>query len=246
MTDDQPHFRRILLKLSGEALMGEASFGIDPKVLNTVAGEIYEVHELGVAVAVVIGGGNIFRGLNASAYRLTRVPADQMGMLATVINALALGEALNQRGAETRVMSAIDMNKIAEPYIRGRALAHLNKGRVVILAAGTGNPYFSTDTAAALRAMEVDAEVLLKATKVEGVYASDPQKNPTSKPFSKLTYQEVLEHHLQVMDMTAVALAMGHHVPIIVFNLRKKGNIRKVVLGKKVGTFISEGEGDDR
>ena len=241
MTDDQPRFRRILLKLSGEALMGEASFGIDPKVLKTVAGEIYGVHELGVAVAVVIGGGNIFRGLNASAYQLTRVPADQMGMLATVINALALGEALNQRGSETRVMTAIDMNKIAEPYIRGRAITHLNRGRIVLLAAGTGNPYFSTDTAAALRAMEVGAEVLLKATKVDGVYASDPQKDPTSKPFSKLTYQEVLEQNLQVMDMTAVALAMGHNVPIIVFNLRKRGNIRKVVLGKKVGTLISGG-----
>jgi uridylate kinase len=241
MTDDQPRFRRILLKLSGEALMGEASFGIDPKVLKTVAGEIHGVHELGVAVAVVIGGGNIFRGLNASAYQLTRVPADQMGMLATVINALALGEALNQRGSETRVMTAIDMNKIAEPYIRGRAITHLNRGRIVLLAAGTGNPYFSTDTAAALRAMEVDAEVLLKATKVDGVYASDPQKDPTSKPFSKLTYQEVLEQNLQVMDMTAVALAMGHNVPIIVFNLRKRGNIRKVVLGKKVGTLISGG-----
>lgn len=241
MTDDQPRFRRILLKLSGEALMGEASFGIDPKVLKTVAGEIYGVHELGVAVAVVIGGGNIFRGLNASAYQLTRVPADQMGMLATVINALALGEALNQRGSEARVMTAIDMNKIAEPYIRGRAITHLNRGRIVLLAAGTGNPYFSTDTAAALRAMEVGAEVLLKATKVDGVYASDPQKDPTSKPFSKLTYQEVLEQNLQVMDMTAVALAMGHNVPIIVFNLRKRGNIRKVVLGKKVGTLISGG-----
>ena len=246
MTDDQPRFRRILLKLSGEALMGEASFGIDPKVLDTVASEICGVHDLGVAVAVVIGGGNIFRGLNASAYRLTRVPADQMGMLATVINALALGEALNQRGAETRVMTAIDMNKIAEPYIRGRALSHLKKGRIALLAAGTGNPYFSTDTAAALRAMEVDAEVLLKATKVDGVYASDPQKDPTSKPFSKLTYQEVMERNLQVMDMTAVALAMGHRIPIIVFNLRKRGNIRKVVLGKKVGTLISGGQDDDR
>jgi uridylate kinase len=241
MSDDQPRFKRILLKLSGEALMGGASFGIDPAVLKNVADEIYGVHKLGVEVAVVIGGGNIFRGLNASAYRMNRVPADQMGMLATVINALALGEALNHLGSEARIMSAIDMNKIAEPYIRGRAITHLKRGRIVLLAAGTGNPYFSTDTAAALRAMEVDADVLLKATKVDGVYSSDPQKDPTSKPFSKLTYQAVLEQNLQVMDMTAIALAMGQNVPIIVFNLRKRGNIRKVVLGKKVGTLISGG-----
>lgn len=241
MSDDQPRFKRILLKLSGEALMGGASFGVDPAVLKNVADEIYDVHKLGVEVAVVVGGGNIFRGLNASAYRMNRVPADQMGMLATVINALALGEALNHLGSEARIMSAIDMNKIAEPYIRGRAITHLNRGRIVLLAAGTGNPYFSTDTAAALRAMEVDADVLLKATKVDGVYPSDPQKGPASKPFSKLSYQAVLEQNLQVMDMTAIALAMGQNVPIIVFNLRKRGNIRKVVLGKKVGTLISGG-----
>jgi uridylate kinase len=219
--------------------MGGESFGIDPSVLKEVAKEIYTLHKLGVEIAIVIGGGNIFRGLNSTEYGMDRVPADQMGMLATIINAIALGEALNNMGSETRIMSAIDMNKIAEPYIRGRAVRHLNKGRIVLLGAGTGNPYFSTDTAAALRAMEVGAEVLLKATKVDGVFSSDPEKGVTSKPFATLTYQEVLEKNLQVMDMAAVALAMGQNLPIIVFNLRKKGNIRKVIFGKRVGTIIS-------
>jgi len=241
MTVNQPRFRRILLKVSGEALMGDHDFGIDPAVIKTVAKEIYDTRKLGVEIAVVIGGGNIFRGLNSSAYGIGRVPADHMGMLATVINAIALGEALNALGSETRIMSAIDMNKVAEPYIRGRALSHLRRGRIVLLGAGTGNPYFSTDTAAALRAMEVGAEVLLKATKVDGVFRRDPEKGPVAKPFERLTYQEVLKHNLQVMDMTAVALAMGQNLPIIVFNLRKKGNIKRVTLGQRVGTLISGG-----
>ena len=235
----RPRYRRILLKLSGEALMGEKSFGIDPAVLNTIAGEVHNIHRLGVEIAVVIGGGNIFRGLRASEYGMGRVPADNMGMLATVINAIALEEALNTMGSETRVMSALDMNKVAEPYVRERAIGYLEKNRVVILGAGTGNPYFSTDTAAALRAMELQAEVLLKATKVDGVFDSDPEQDPSSKPYTEITYQEVIEKNLKVMDMTAVSLAMGQNLPIIVFNLRKTGNIEKVVLGQNVGTSIS-------
>lgn len=239
MTSSKPRFKRILLKLSGEALMGENSFGIDPKVLQTVAGEIHNLQKSGVKVAIVIGGGNIFRGLNSSEYGMGRVPGDHMGMLATIINAIALGESLNRMGSETRIMSAIDMNKIAEPYIRGRAVRHLQRDRIVLVGAGTGNPYFSTDTAAALRAMEVGAEVLLKATKVDGVFDKDPANNPKSKPYAKLTYQEVLQKNLQVMDMTAVSLAMGQNLPIIVFNLRKKDNIKRVVFGDNVGTLIS-------
>lgn len=241
MSSPQPRFRRILLKISGEALMGDQSFGIDPTVINTVAKEIDKTHRIGVEIGIVIGGGNIFRGLNSSEYGIARVPADHMGMLATVINAIALGEALNRLGSQTRIMSAIDMNKVAEPYIRGRAESHLKKGRIVLLGAGTGNPYFSTDTAAALRAMELGAEVLMKGTKVDGVFSSDPQKTPVSKPFSRLTHEEVLKNRLGVMDMTAVALAMGQNLPIIVFNLRKKGNIYRVTLGRKVGTLISGG-----
>ena len=225
--------------MSGEALRGKESFGIDPNVLKAIAGEIHGVHRLGVEIAIVIGGGNIFRGLNSSEYGLGRVPADHIGMLATVINAIALGEALNRMGSETRVMSAIDMNKIAEPYIRGKALSHLERKRVVLFAAGTGNPYFSTDTAAALRAMETHAEALLKATKVDGVFESDPVENPSSKPFRRIGYREVLQKNLQVMDLTAVSLAMGQNLPIIVFNLRKEGNIRRVVLGEDVGTLVS-------
>ena len=239
MSSKQPRFRRILLKLSGEALMGDESFGIDSTVLTAVANEVRNVHKLGVQIAIVIGGGNIFRGLNASEYGMGRVPADHMGMLATIINAIALGEALNKMGAETRVMSALDMNKIAEPYIRERAISHLEKNRIIILGAGTGNPYFSTDTAAALRAMELQAEVLLKATKVDGVFEADPREKPASKPFRNITYQEVMRRNLKVMDMTAVSLAMGQNLPIVVFNLRKKGNIKKVVSGQKVGTSIS-------
>lgn len=234
-----PRYRRILLKLSGEALMGEKSFGIDPIVLNTIAGEIHNIRRLGVEIAIVIGGGNIFRGLRASEYGMGRVPADNMGMLATVINAIALEEALKSMGSETRVMSALDMNKVAEPYVRERAIGYLEKNRVVILGAGTGNPYFSTDTAAALRAMELQAEVLLKATKVDGVFDADPEQDPSSKPYTEITYQEVIEKNLKVMDMTAVSLARGQNLPIIVFNLRKTGNIEKVIRGQTVGTSIS-------
>jgi uridylate kinase len=239
MSGKRPRYRRILLKLSGEALMGDGSFGIDSTVLKAVANEVRSVQKLGVEIAIVIGGGNIFRGLNASEYGMGRVPADQMGMLATVINAIALGEALNKMGTETRIMSALDMNKIAEPYIRERAISHLEKKRIIILGAGTGNPYFSTDTAAALRAMEVHAEVLLKATKVDGVFEADPEENPEAKPFRKITYQEVMRKNLKVMDMTAISLAMGQNLPIIVFNLKKKDNIKKVVSGQNVGTSIS-------
>lgn len=242
MKDNDIRFKRILLKLSGEALMGNKSYGIDPDVLKGVAGEINEVYLRGVETAIVIGGGNIFRGLNSSEYGMGRAPADHMGMLATVINALALGEALNGLGSETRIMSAIDMHKIAEPFIRKRAISHIKKGRIVIFGAGTGNPFFSTDTAAALRAMEIEADVLLKATKVNGAYESDPGRDPKTKPFSKLTYKDYLEKGLKVMDMTAVTLAMGQGLPIIVFNLRQRKNILKVVTGQKIGTLIS-GEG---
>jgi uridylate kinase len=241
MTVKRPHYRRILLKMSGEALMGETSFCISPSVLKLFAKEIYDLHCLGVEIAIVIGGGNIFRGLNCSEYSIGRVPADHMGMLATVINAIALGEALNRLGTQARVMSAIEMNKIAEPYIRARAVNHLERGRVVIFGAGTGNPYFSTDTAAALRAMEIGADVLLKATRVDGVYPADPEKHSTCKPFATLTYQEFLGRNLKIMDMTAVALAMGQKLPIIVFNLRKKGNIQKAIFARHVGTLISGG-----
>jgi uridylate kinase len=219
-------------------MMGESSFGIDPSVLKNVASEIHAVQQAGVEIAIVIGGGNIFRGLKASEYGMGRVPADHMGMLATVINAIALGEVLNNMGSVTRIMSSIDMNKIAEPYVRERALGHLNKKRIILFGGGTGNPFFSTDTAAALRAMEIQADVLLKATKVEGIYDSDPKSNPSSKPYEKLTFQEVLKRNLQVMDMTAVSLAMGQDLPIIVFNLRVSGNIERAVFGEKIGTII--------
>lgn len=219
--------------------MGTKSFGIDSDILKTVAREVHNLHKANVEIAIVIGGGNIFRGLNSSDYGMARVPADHMGMLATVINAIALGEAINSLGSETRTMSAIEMNRIAEPYIRGRAMSHIKRNRIVLLGAGTGNPYFSTDTAATLRAMELQADVLLKATKVDGVFESDPEKKPSSKPFTRITYQEILEKNLRVMDMTAVSLAMDQNLPIIVFNLRKRGNIKRVVFGQNVGTLIS-------
>lgn len=239
MDKNKARFKRILLKISGEALMGKNNYGIDAETLKGVAEEIKEVHDEGVQIAVVIGGGNIFRGLNSSAYGMKRAPADHMGMLATVINALALGEAINNEGLDTRIMSAIDMNKVAEPFIRKRAISHLNKGRVVLFGGGTGNPFFSTDTAAALRAMEIDAEVLLKATKVEGVYERDPVLDPTLKPFKTLTYREYIEKGLKVMDMTAITLAMGHNLPVLVFSLKERGNIYKVVTGSDVGTLIT-------
>jgi uridylate kinase len=241
MSGSRRGYRRILLKLSGEALLGRTPYGIDPDVLDAVAKEVHAVHALGVEMAVVIGGGNIFRGLHASDYGMGRVAADHMGMLATVMNAIAMGEALGRAGSETRIMSAIEMNKVAEPYIRARAVRHLEKGRIILLAAGTGNPYFSTDTAAALRAMETGAEVLLKATKVEGVYSADPVKNPSARFYPRLTYRQVFDENLQVLDLAAVALAMGQGLPIIVFNLLKRGNIKKVIMGKSVGTLISGG-----
>jgi uridylate kinase len=239
MSVKKPRFKRILLKLSGEALMGTKPYGVDPSVLKTVAEEIRSVHNLGVEIGIVIGGGNIFRGLHASDYGMGRVAADHMGMLATVMNAIALGEVLSQAGSEVRILSAIEMNKVAEPYIRQKAVTHLRRGRIVLFGAGTGNPYFSTDTAAALRALEVNAEVLLKATKVDGVYSADPERVSTPQFFPRLTYQEVLKRNLQVLDMTAVTLAMGQNLPIVVFNLREKGNIKRVTLGLKVGTIIS-------
>lgn len=245
MVDSRPRFERILLKLSGEAFMGKQSYGIDPFMLEQIASEISSVHKRGVQVAIVVGGGNIFRGLQSSAYGVGRVAADHMGMLATIMNALALGEALQRTGAESRIMSAIDMIKIAEPYVRERAISHLSKKRIVLFGAGTGNPYFTTDTAAALRAMEIDADVLLKATKVDGVYDADPEKEPNATPFSELTYREVLKRNLKVMDLTAVSLAMGQQLPIIVFNLTEKGNIMKVISGEKVGTLIT-GEPNER
>ena len=239
METGRHRFKRVMLKMSGEALMGEKSFGIAPSVLKEVADEIHIAHQAGVEIAIVIGGGNIFRGLDSSEYGMGRVPADHMGMLATIINAIALAEALKNIGSDTRIMSAIDMNKIAEPYIRGRAISHLKKNRIVLIGGGTGNPYFSTDTAAALRAMEINAQVLLKATKVDGVFDSDPEKNPSSQFFKSLTFREFLDKNLLVMDLTAVSLAMGQNLPIIVFNLKKKGNINKAIFGEDIGTLIS-------
>lgn len=232
-------YQRILLKLSGEALMGEHSFGIDSQVVLRIASEIKDVHKLGVQIAIVIGGGNIFRGLKASAEGFDRVTADHMGMLATVINALALQDALEKLDVYTRVQSAIEMREVAEMFIRRRAIRHLEKERVVIFAAGTGNPYFSTDTTAALRAMEIKAEVILKATKVNGIYDADPAKVKDAKMYSQISYIDVLTQGLGVMDTTAISLCMDNQVPIIVFNIREKGNIKRVVLGEKVGSLVS-------
>lgn len=233
-----PRFKRVLLKLSGEALMGEEGFGIQPKVMQEVALEIKEVVDLGVQVGVVIGGGNIFRGLTAASQGMDRAAADYMGMLATVINGLALQEALERIGVPTRVLSAIEMRQIAEPYIRRRATRHLEKGRVVIFAAGTGNPFFTTDTAASLRAREIGAEVILKATKVDGVFDKDPMSHPEAEKLEEVRYMEVLERDLRVLDATAVSLVKDTQIPIVIFNLRTKGNIKKVVQGEKVGTLI--------
>ena len=239
MNDVRPCFKRVMLKISGETLMGDQSFGIDFSVLQNVASEISTIHDLGVEVGIVIGGGNIFRGLRADAFGVGRVAGDHMGMLATIINALAFREALEAIGAKTKVMTAIDMIKIAEPFVREQAIRYLSNNCIVLFGAGTGNPYFTTDTAAALRAIETNAEVLLKATKVDGVYDSDPELEPSAKYFSKLTYHEVLKKNLKVMDLTAVSLAMDQELPIIVFNLRNKGNIMKVISGEKVGTVIA-------
>jgi len=234
-----PRFKRILLKLSGEALMGDQSFGISPDVIKYVAGEVRSAFDLGVQIAIVVGGGNIFRGVAAASYGMDRVSADRMGMLATVINSLALQDALEGNGMVTRVQTAISMHEVAEPFIVRRAIRHLEKGRVVIFAAGTGNPYFTTDTAAVLRAQEIRAEILLKATKVDGLYDSDPVVNKDAKFIKKISYMKVVEKQLHVMDMTAISLAMDNELPIIVFNLLNKGNIKKVIRGESIGTQIN-------
>jgi uridylate kinase len=234
-----PRFKRILLKLSGEALMGDQSFGISPDVIKYVAGEVRSVFDLGVQIAIVVGGGNIFRGVAAASYGMDRVSADRMGMLATVINSLALQDALERNGIVTRVQTAISMHEVAEPFIVRRAIRHLEKGRVVIFAAGTGNPYFTTDTAAVLRAQEIRAEILLKATKVDGLYDSDPLVNKDAKFIKKINYMKVVEKQLHVMDMTAISLAMDNELPMIVFNLLNKGNIKKVIRGEAIGTQIN-------
>jgi len=226
---DVPAYSRVLLKISGEALMGEQTFGIDVNVARAVAEEIKQVHDLGIQVAVVVGGGNIFRGLSKSAGNMDRSSADYIGMLATVMNAVVLQDALETTGIETRVLSAIDIPQLAEPFIRRRAIRHLEKKRIVIFAAGTGNPFFSTDSAAALRALEIKAEVILKATKVDGVYSADPMKDATATRFDCITYQEVLEKQLKVMDASAISLCMDNNLPIVVFNMRKSGNIARVV-----------------
>ena len=232
-------YKRILLKLSGESLLGEKGHGIDPAMLNFFAKEIKRIHDLGVQVGIVIGGGNIYRGLNAGEQGIDRVTGDQMGMLATVINALALQNAFENHGMFTRLMTSINMEEIAEPYIRRRAIRHLEKGRIVIFGAGTGHPYFSTDTAASLRAIEIEAEVILKGTRVDGVFDSDPEKNPNASIFKKITYLDVLKKNLRVMDMTAISLCQENELPIIIFNMNKTNNLLKVITGKKVGSAVS-------
>jgi uridylate kinase len=227
------------LKLSGEALMGDQPYGIDPAVAMRIAQDVAEIQSLGVQTAVVIGGGNIFRGLAASARGMDRSTGDYMGMLATVINALALQDALEHAGVPTRVLTAIEMRAVAEPFIRRRAVRHLEKGRVVVFAAGTGNPYFTTDTAAALRAMEMKAQIILKATKVDGIYTADPVKHPEATRYEKISYLQVLQERLQVMDATAISLCMDNKLPILVFNLKTPGNIKRVVMGEAVGTVVS-------
>jgi uridylate kinase len=231
-------YKRVLLKLSGEALAGQLGYGIDTDVLKTLAAEIKEVHGLGIQVGIVVGGGNIFRGIKGATKGMDRSTADYMGMLATVLNCLALQDALEHEGVDTRVQSAIEMRALAESYIRRRAVRHFEKGRVVIFGAGTGNPYFTTDTTAALRAMEVDSQVLIKATNVDGVYDSDPRKNPDAKKFSELTYIEVLQKGLKVMDSTAISLCMDNQLPIIVFNIHQRGLLKRVVQGESVGTLV--------
>jgi uridylate kinase len=231
-------YKRILLKLSGEALAGQAGYGIDEDVLKVIAREIKEIHGTGIQIGIVVGGGNIFRGLKGATKGMNRASADYMGMLATMLNCLALQDALEHDGVHTRVQSAIEMQELAEPYIRRRALRHLEKDRVVIFGAGTGNPYFTTDTTAALRAMEVGCEVVIKATRVDGIYDSDPRKNPDAKKFSELSYLEVLQRGLEVMDSTAISLCMDHQLPIIVFNLNERGALRRVVQGQSVGTLV--------
>jgi uridylate kinase len=235
----EPVFKRILLKLSGEALAANQGFGVDPSRIHEVAAELADVQSLGIQIAVVVGGGNFFRGVAVQAKTMDRVSADHMGMLATVINALALQDALEKQGVHTRVQSAIEMNQVAEPFIRRRAMRHLEKGRVVIFAGGTGNPYFSTDTAASLRAMEIKADAILKATKVDGVYDADPMLVKDAKMFQTITYLDVLSKGLKVMDATAISLCRDNNLPIIIFNLNNHGNIRRVVLGEKIGSLVS-------
>jgi len=235
---EQPLYKRVILKLSGEALAGIQGFGIDQEVINSIASQIKEVRELGVDVAIVVGGGNIWRGVKGSAKGMDRATADYMGMLATVINSLALQDALESQGVDTRVQTAIEMRQIAEHYIRRKAIRHLEKGRVVIFAAGTGNPYFSTDTTAALRAAEIEADVILMAKRVDGVYDSDPEVNPKAKRLKDLAYLEVLNGGLSVMDSTATSLCMDNQIPIIVFGIKEKGNIRKAIMGEPIGTYV--------
>ena len=234
-----PAYTRVLLKLSGEALMGSRDYGIDPEVADQIASEIVEVRRLGVELAVVIGGGNIFRGLAASAKGMDRTTADNMGMLATVMNALALSDALERRGADTRVLTAIEMRTVAETFIRRRAIRHLEKGRVVLFSAGTGNPYFTTDTAAALRAMEIHAEVIMKATKVDGIFTADPLTDPSATRLDSLSHLEILERRLNVMDSTAISLCMDNKLPIVVFNLTTEGNILRAVMGEPIGSMVT-------
>ena len=242
----RPHYKRALIKLSGEAFMGHLDYGIDPEMVNIIADELAEVNGLGVQFAIVVGGGNIFRGVAAGARGMDRAAADYVGMLATVMNSLALQDALEKRGVFTRVQSAIEMQAVAEPYIRRRAIRHLEKGRVVIFAAGTGNPYFTTDTTAALRALEIGAEAILKATMVNGVYDSDPMQNPDAVMYNSLDYIEVLQQGLRVMDATAVSLCMDNGLPIIVFNMTVPGNITKVLFGEKIGTIVASDQGEGR
>ena len=237
---ETPKYKRVLLKLSGEALAGDAGYGIEHSVLSSVAAQIAELNTMGIEVAIVVGGGNIWRGVSGSSKGMDRTTADYMGMLATVINSLALQDALENAGIPTRVMAAIDMRQVAEPYIRRRAMRHLEKGRVIIFAAGTGNPFFSTDTTAALRSAEVEAEVILMAKKVDGVYTADPVKDPTAVKFDRLSYIDVLNKGLQVMDSTAASLCMDNKIPIIVFNLMVEGNIRRVIMGEKIGTYVGD------
>ncbi len=234
----RPVYKRVLLKLSGEALMGDQGFGISPEVINQVAEEVRSIFDMGLQIAIVVGGGNIFRGIAASSYGMDRTSADHMGMLATLINSIALQDTLERKGIQTRVQTAISMHEVAEPFIVRRAVRHLEKGRTVIFAAGTGNPYFTTDTAAALRAREIHADVLLKATKVDGLYDADPVKYPNARFIPQIDYMQVLEKQLKVMDMTAISMAMESRLPVIIFNLKVHGNMRKVVCGEDVGTRI--------
>ncbi len=242
---EKPQYRRPILKISGEALAGTQGFGIQHDMLVSVAAQIAEIRALGVEVCVVVGGGNLWRGIAGSAQGMDRATSDYMGMLATVMNALALQDALEKTGQDTRVLSAIQMREVAEPYIRRRAIRHMEKGRVVIVAAGTGNPYFSTDTTAALRAAEIEADVLLMAKQVDGVYDSDPVQNPQAKRFDSLSYLDVLNKGLGVMDSTATSLCMDNHIPVIVFDLTKPGNIRRVIMGEEIGTFVGRDEEND-